>query len=382
MSWREETVFRDGDTYFETMVAVIKEAKKTIDLESYIFERDRLGQWILNELEAASRRGVVVRLLIDGVGSASWNYKDVERVASRGIRIRVYHPLPWQVRPARFLGASQGWQAIRLRLAQLNRRNHRKTCQIDHRIVFAGGMNVSEAHMSRWSGDLAWKDIGLRVEGPGVQGLARAFLDAWKSSGRKRGKSLRPFLPTQASSTRHECLKLNYTIKLRRALNRERIHRIQKSQRRVWITTPYLVPDLKLLSALRAASKRGMDVRVLTPGALLDVFFMRWINRAFYPALLEAGVRIFEYRPAFHHGKLTLVDQWVTVGSSNLNHRSLLHDLEADFVLSQAQSIQELETRFLEDLKTSTEISTQRLLKSSRLQALLGRLLLVFRRWI
>ncbi len=379
--WDDEEVFHDGDAYFNRLLAAVDRAKQSVDLETYIFESDRLGQRVLTALSRASARGVRVRLLIDGAGSSGWTYRDLERIRRSGIQARIYHPLPWQVRPHRLWGELISWRPWLSRLGQLNRRNHRKTCIIDSHIAYSGGMNVSEHHLREWKGPGAWRDVAVRVSGESVEALATAFYLAWRESGASRPRSARRWLRRAQSKPLPAGVKLNSNRFQRRQINEERILRIQQATRRVWITTPYLVPHLRLILALREAAARGIDVRLLTPSRS-DVFFMRWINRAFQPVLLHAGVRIHEFRSAFHHGKMTFIDDWVVVGSSNLNHRSLLHDLEVGIVLSQLPTLKDLELRFQRDLQASLEIRKHHLRGWRWAQVLLGRLLLVFRRWI
>ncbi|MCM2323553.1 MAG: phospholipase D-like domain-containing protein [Oligoflexia bacterium] len=123
----------------------------------------------------------------------------------------------------------------------------------------------------------------------------------------------------------------------------------------MWITNAYFAPDILLARALRVAAWGGADVRVLVPKKS-DIFFMPWVTEAFYHHLLRAGVRVYEFLPSILHAKTLLIDDWGTIGSSNLNHRSLLHDLEADFVVGHHESIDALATLFEEDLRQSREI--------------------------
>ncbi len=379
--WDDEEVFHDGDTYFSRALAAVDHAKRSVDWETYIFDRDRQGERVLATLARAAARGVRVRLLIDGAGSSGWSYRELERIRRSGLQVRIYHPLPWQVRPLRLLEDLANWKPWLSRLGQLNRRNHRKTCIIDSHAAFSGGMNVSEHHLREWRGAGAWRDTAVRVVGDSVQALETAFYLAWRESGASRPRSARRWLRRAQSKPVPAGVRLNSNRSQRHQSNEEQIQRIQQATRRVWITTPYLVPHLRMILALREAAARGVDVRLLTPSRS-DVFFMRWINRAFQPVLLRAGVRIYEYRSAFHHGKMTFVDDWGVVGSSNLNQRSLLHDLEVGIVLSHTKTLRELELQFQRDLQASQEIRKNHLRGWRWGQVLLGRLLLVFRRWI
>lgn len=366
-SWSEETVFHDGDRFFEALLQEIGRARANVDLETYIFDRDELGDRVLSALGAAARRGIRVRLLLDGVGSASWTLRDLKKARSQGVDVRVFHPLPWQNPKFEFFRslAPQRWL---LSLGKLNRRNHRKTCIIDDRIAFLGGMNVSARHLNR-SPDLpGWRDTSARVLGDDVRLLSQAFEEAW--SRKSRGSSLSSPL-----------VRLNSNRLQRRGSYAELIQRLLSAQNRVWITNPYFVPEFAVLRALRFSAWTGKDVRILVPRRN-DVWGMKWAINAFYFILLSAGVKIHEYSPTILHAKTLLIDDWATVGSSNFNHRSIFHDLEVDAVLALPSSIHSLETQFLIDLSQSHPVDPGSWGKRPWGRRALERLVLVFRRWL
>lgn len=145
--WKEEIIFQDGGHFFDALCSAIDAAKKSVELETYIFERDKLGNRVLRHLVHAAQRGVRVRLLLDGVGCSGYSLNDFADVIGRGVETRFYHPLPWQnpfYRVWRFLSAKK----IVTGIWKLNRRNHRKTCIVDGQVAFLGGMNVSDRHIS------------------------------------------------------------------------------------------------------------------------------------------------------------------------------------------------------------------------------------------
>lgn len=368
-SWLSEQVFHDGDEYFQAILKEIRSARISILVEAYIFERDALGAEVLAELRAASRRGVKVKVLIDGVGSYRWGWRYLEEVNQTGIRIRVYHPLPWQGFYPRFRKRPRLIRLL-LGLGTLNRRNHRKCFIFDFETAFIGGMNISADHSKALSGAQAWRDTGARVSGPEVRLLTQAFRSAWRAKAprRKRGSP-------------QALIRVNHTFSKRRLYYRDLLRRILHSENRVWLTSPYFVPELSLLRVLRAAARLKRDVRVMVP-LKSDVFFMSWIHTAYYFILLRSGVRIFEYRKRFLHAKTVLIDHWATVGSTNLNHRSLVHDLEADVVLTHPESIRSLEEQFLKDQQESVELTLEEWGRISWRRRLLGRFFLLFKYWI
>ena len=177
-------------------------------------------------------------------------------------------------------------------------------------------------------------------------------------------------------------IRLNYTRHRRRILHKNLLRKITQAQLRIWITNAYFVPDNFLLRRLRDAAKSGVDVRILLPKNS-DIMIMPWTSSTFYYNLLKSGVRIFEYLPSNLHAKTLIIDDWSSVGSSNLNHRSLLHDLEADINVRQASSKKILEDQFLTDLTQSKEI-TFNTWKQHRpwRQRIIGQLALYLKYWI
>lgn len=173
-------------------------------------------------------------------------------------------------------------------------------------------------------------------------------------------------------------------LNVRRAQRRENyldlLVRIVGARRRILIENAYFVPDGSLLRALRAAAEGGADVRIVVP-AVSDIFFIPWVTSAFHVGLLRAGVRIFEYTGGMMHAKTMLIDEWGLVGSSNLNHRSLFHDLEADVVLASEEASRSLEVQFEHDCRASREITLNTWRERPWIERALGRLLL-WVRWV
>lgn len=328
-------------------------SKSTIDLESYIFADDILGKRIAKLLIAAAERGIRIRLIIDGVGSPGWSYSFRQPFEQAGIAVRVFNPLPWAI-------------------SSLNRRNHRKNCILDDRIAFLGSINISACHLKSCLGEKAWRDTAVRLEGDGIPTLARAFEHTWRHSvpfigqktfnRRKEIKRLRPL--------RSPLVRLNNTWPRRHRIYKDLIGRIQGAQKRIWVTNPYFLPPNGIIEVLCEAAGRGVDVRLLLPRQS-DVFFMHWVSSEFYERLLRGGVRIFEYLPRVLHAKTLIIDNWVSTGSSNMNHRSLLHDLEVDVVLTHRKSRLSIEEQFTDDIQHSQEITLD-LLQGQSLMDLVG----------
>ncbi len=374
--WKSEEVFHDSDLFFRRLKEEIGSARSTIDLETYIFDRDQLGESVLKALVAAAKRGVRVRLLLDGFGCWQWNLAQLESLERQGLHLRVYHPLPWQNR-SYSLYRSLSLRRIFLGLFKLNRRNHRKVCVIDRRRAFVGGMNISARQLRSASGSAALRDTSVVVEGKGVSTLTSGFERAWRQH-RSFRQRVQDFFPPSA---RAGLVRLKRTRLERRLSYAELLQRILGAENRVWLASPYFVPDIALVRAMRFAAWSGVEVRLLIPRDN-KVWGFKWAAKAYYFLLLAAGVRIFEYRPSLLHAKIVLIDQWAKVGSSNLNHRSLLHDLEVDVVLTHPASLAALETQYLLDLEESTEIKFQAWKKRALSHRLFQKIALIFRRWL
>jgi cardiolipin synthase len=369
--WERVTLFHDGDSFFDALEAAIKSARRSVHLESYIFATDRLGERILGAIVEAANRGVDVRVVIDGVGSSAWSAQIRARAEHGRFQLKVFHDLPW----ARFLrwrkrAPKTGF--FRGLFRRLNNRNHRKLCVIDGMEAFVGSFNIIEYHSRRYVGDAVWRDTGVSVKGGEVSVLAASFSEVW------RGRTLR--VRSRANRIQSGALiRLNARRQLRSENYLDLLVKILGARGRVWITNAYFVPDASLIRVLGIAAEAGVDVRIVVP-AFSDVVFIPWVTSAFHLGLLRAGVRIFEYTGTVLHAKTMLIDDWGLVGSSNLNHRSLLHDLEADVVLGSEDATGALAEQFIADCAHSREVTLRNWKSRPLLERIVGRILLLARR--
>ena len=367
--WDQLVVYHQGDPFFSSLVEAINSAKRSVDMEVYIFVLDIVGERVLAALKAARARGVRVRLAVDGIGSSTTGAALRERAAASQILFKIYHELPWE-RWWRGARAGVGRKRVRDLLRRLNTRNHRKMCIIDGTRAFVGSMNVAECHLASLVGDAAWRDTGVMIEGPDVRVLVDTFEEVWAGTWRRLRRRLkRHHVHTS------ELIRLNVRRKQRRQNFVDLLVRVVGARQRVWITNAYFVPDGSIIRALSVAAQSGVDVRILVP-RFSDVVFMPWVAAAFHFGLLKAGVRVFEYNRSILHAKTMLIDEWALVGSSNLNHRSLLHDLEADIVLDSESARLNLESQFITDCKNAAEITLDNWRARPFLERILGRILL------
>jgi cardiolipin synthase len=378
MSELTAKIFSGGKAHFEAMLSDIAAAKVSIDLETFIFQKDILGVRVTEHLAAAAKRGVAVRVLVDGVGSPLWSTHFAKQLESAGAETQIYHPFPWQL---------WDWSRSKVKwpfllkwiylLLKVNTRNHRKVCIIDHQIAYIGSFNISRCHLDVEDGGDHWRDTSIRLLNVDLSELEKAFNCAWDHQ---------PLTERLRAALRHvrqePMIRLNHIWHRRRILYKNLLRRISRCKKRIWITNSYFVPDTILLKRLKEAASSGVDVRILLP-TKSDVFMMPWASSTFYYSLLKSGVRIFEYLPSVLHAKSLLLDDWGLIGSSNLNHRSLLHDLEVDVNVSHPELIQTLENQFLLDLQNSQEIplTTWKSFRPYH-HRLMGQLVLYLKYWI
>ncbi len=372
-----ESIFVDGSDFFDSLLEDINAAQHSIDMETYIFKGDQLGDKIAEALITAAKRQVKIRVLVDGAGSPVWGGSMTRRLEKAGIDTRIFHPFPWRVwHWSRSVIHLPLLIKVIYLLLKINSRNHRKVCMIDQKIAYIGSLNISQCHLKHEHGGQGWRDTGVRLTNADLTDLLLAFQASWNHIAvRERMKVIfRHF-------NKNPIIRLNNTWQRRRILHKHLLRRLKSCKDRIWITNAYFVPDNVLLKTLTEAAQKGLDVRILLPRKS-DVFVMPWASTTFYYNLLKAGVRIFEYLPNILHAKTLIVDNWITVGSSNLNHRSLLHDLEVDVNLQLTHSKDLIVEQFKEDLTKANEISLKNWHTRPLYQRLIGRFALYMKYWI
>jgi len=371
-----EFIYRQADAYFNSILAAIKTAQSQIDMEVYIFEVDTIGKQVSQALIQAAKRGIRIRLLVDGMGVGFDFIAIAEQLESAGAQVRIYRPLPWHFKQWPFsLAAVKGMQKFWYLLSYINKRNHRKLIIIDQKSVWLGSFNISQKHLSNLLGGENWRDTAIKLEKINTRAIQSAFEFSWK---KKKLTPKKHLVQTVLSSP----FRFNFTRYLRQAKRKQLLSKIVHAKNHIWITNAYFIPDAKLLNALVAASNRGIDVRIVLPFRS-DVFFIPWAASFFYQQLLSSGARIYEYQSGMLHAKTLIIDEWASIGSSNFNRRSLKHDLEVDYSLQLSESINQLEHDFLDDLNQSEELCQYELNIKKPWQRYLGGLILVlFSYWL
>jgi cardiolipin synthase A/B len=373
--YKEEILI--DENYLKSLLEEINKAKYSIDMEVYIFDNDSVGQSVTDALCNAAKRGVEVRILVDGIGSINWGGKIKNQMEINGIKTKVFHPLPWKLSHWKSSTAfSKCIVKIFFLLSKINNRNHRKVCIIDKCIVFVGSANIHNYLLKHSATLNNWHETSVKLINIDVEEIQYAFDKAWgKISIKKRlHKAFR-----QIST--HSVFLLNYSWKLRHKYYKSLLKRISHCNERIWVTNAYFVPDSHLLKQLSKASQRGVDVKIILPEKS-DVSMEKIVAATFYAILLKNGVLIYEYTPTILHAKVLILDDWYSIGSSNLNYRSFKHDLEVNIDIQTDEAKEIIDSQFLSDLNQSRQLKLTEINNQSIFKRIIGRLLLLIRYWI
>lgn len=345
----------DGPQTQRTMLRTIAGARQQIDLETYLLEPTGIGERLAGLLEAKRAERVAVRVLYDSVGSLATPPEYFERLKAAGIAVCEFNP----VNPLRLQGDDR---------LSLNNRDHRKLLIVDQRAAFTGGINISSVYSAASFGRKSeapsradgWRDTHVVVRGPVVDQFQKLFDDTWRSQrcpdGDKAGARPRAGRPAVRAGGMAMRLVAADPLVERSELYLALLSAIEHAHRRVWLTYGYFVPDERILHALQDAARRNVDVRLVLPG-FSDFWAPFHAGRSRYGDLLAAGVRIFERRDALLHAKTAVVDGvWSSIGSTNLDWRSFVHNYEADLLVLDSGFANELEQLFGLDQAASHEI--------------------------
>ena len=317
-----------GRDLYDDMLAAIDGAQRQVLLETYIWKGDEVGERFKAALVRAAERGVDVYCIYDGFANLVVN--------------PAFKRFPRSMKVLRYPIYSAGWRFFDLRRYG---RDHRKILVVDSEVGFVGGYNIGAAY------ETEWRDTHVRITGPGVWDLQRAFADFWNLHRRRRLRSSeRPLLLETASTWEP-------TIRFQRNVPRlwmfpirsMYLEAINRASRNIWLTTAYFLPDQDFVEALKAAAERGVDVRLLVPLKSNHVV-ADWVSRGYYSQLLGAGVRILRYREAMVHAKTATVDgTWSTVGTANIDRLSLSGNYEINFEAIDAELAATMEKVFALD---------------------------------
>lgn len=351
-----------GEIVYEKMLEELKKAKKYIFLEYFIIEEGIMWNSILDILKDKAKQGVDVRIIYDDMGSIMtlpFNYR--KKVEKYGIKCCVFNPF------------------VPVLSSKLNNRDHRKITVIDGHTGFTGGVNLADEYINAYEKHGHWKDSSIMMKGSGVWSLTVMFLTMWDYLHNIK----EDFNKFKADPIKLKQIKANGYVQpyCDSPLDSEAVGEtvyfniINKAKKYVYITSPYLIIDNEMVTALETAAKSGLDIRIITPH-IADKWFVHAVTRAYYESLLESGVRIYEYTPGFIHSKtFTADDKYATVGTVNMDYRSLYLHFECGTWLYKTDSVLKIKEDFLKTLEKCQEISLESC-KNVRWYIKLGRALL------
>ena len=345
----------DGPSTYAAMLSAIKTAKDHINMETYIFEDDEIGQQFAAVLIDKQKNGVQVNLIYDSVGSISTPKEFFIALKESGINVLEFNPINPLIK-------KKDWD--------VNQRDHRKLLIIDGKAAFIGGINISSVYSSGSFGrsskkskknanSIPWRDTHLQLSGPVVGEFQKMFTQTWAQ---QKGEPLAekayfPILTNQGnevvraigSSPEEPYSQIYATL----------LSAINSAETQVLLTNAYFVPDPQLLTALKDAAKRGVNVKLLLP-EMTDSRLVFYASRSYYDELLSANVEIYEHQVALLHAKTALIDGvWSTVGSTNLDWRSFVNNQEINAVMLGQDFGAQMQKIFEQDLASSKQITLQ-----------------------
>jgi cardiolipin synthase len=330
----------NGEEIFPAMLKAIREAKKTVTFETYIYWSGDIGKQFADALAERSGAGVKVHVLLDWVGSQKMDKDLLERMRKSGVEIEKYHPLAWYS------------------IEKLNNRTHRKLLVVDGTVGFTGGVGIAD----EWNGHAQdpdhWRDTHYRVEGPTVPQMQAAFADNWSKVSGQTLHGDAYFPATAAAGDLFAQL-----FKSSRDGGSESTHlmyllSIAAAAKTIDLSMAYFVPDDLATEALVSALKRGVRLRIIMPGGNTDAALVRRASRARWGPILQAGAELYEYQPTMYHCKVLVVDGlWTSVGSTNFDNRSFRLNDEANLNVYDRDFAARQLKDFEDDLKRARRIT-------------------------
>jgi cardiolipin synthase len=368
------TLLIDGPATYAAMFKAIRNAKKHINLETFILEDDEIGRKFMDLLLRKQAEGVQVNIIYDSMGSLTTPESFFKRLRDRGIQVVEFNPLnPFKGRAEWFLTSP----------------DHRKLLIVDGKVAILGGINISNVYSGRPSGrkkvkgePLPWRDTDVQIEGPAVAEAQKLFLETWlKQKGPKLAEQ--KYLPKQkeygkalvriVGSTPGTDNRITFIVY---------VSAITFAENSIHLTNAYFIPDGQVLDALNDAARRGVDVKIILP-ATSDFSLALNAARYNYSGLLEAGVKIYERRKVLLHAKTAVIDGvWSTVGSTNLDYLSLLSNDEVNAVVLSREFAVEMERMFASDLAQSDQIQLDKWKERSLLQKIKEATAHLLSRWL
>ena len=335
-------VLTNGEVYYDAELKAIREARHSINLEAYIFQKGRVAERFVKALTERARAGVQVNIVLDAVGSfATWN-SYFQELREAGGRVAWYHPLRLHLLP------------------RFNNRTHREIIVVDGRIGFLGGAGFADHWLTNKPRRPRWRDTMFRIEGQIVTALQSAFAENWVESS---GELLvgPDYFPLCEADAEADAMIVDSTPSAGRATRARMLFQtlLASANKSIHITTPYFLPDYSArLEMIKAIKERGVQIRIVTPGTHHDHLLTRRSSRRLYGELLRAGAEIFEYAPAMIHAKSMIVDGvWSVVGSTNFDNRSFGLNDEINLAVFDERVAARVEEDFARDVGDSAAVT-------------------------
>ena len=334
-------ILTNGAQFYPAMRDEILKAEASVNLEAYIFNPGVAADMLIDAMTTRARAGVDVRLVLDSIGSALMTGEPARRLREAGCKLEFYQPLTWY------------------RLHRLNNRTHRELLIVDGRVAFTGGAGVADWWLKPVEDRPTWRDTMVRIEGPVVTALQGVFAENWLECCGEILTSPREWPHRREAAGRTEAMLVKSSPSDRATSSRVVFQMlIDGAVSDIAISTPYFLPDRALRRSLARAARRGVEVRVVVPGACTDQRLVRLASRRLYGELLQSGVRIYEFRPSMTHVKAMLIDRtWAIVGTTNFDNRSFEHNDEVNVAFREAAVTARLRSDFDSDLAASDEIT-------------------------
>ena len=327
----------DGVQFYPAMLQAINDAKKFILMEMYLFESGEISDLFINAFIDATKRGVTVQIIADSYGALGLTVYDKEKIDNSGVELVFYNPLLFSKFKKNLF------------------RTHRKYLIIDGQKVFVGGAGITDS----FAGKNAWRETLIETQGKVVvdwQSMFTKNFKKWSKTPVPSVCDLELFEKQQDDVN----ARLAYTtggshLEIKKVL----LNRINNSQQNVWLASAYFIPSRKIRKALKRAAQNGKDVRLLLPGPITDHPSVRYASRRYYAKLLKFGVKIFEYQGRFTHTKMVLIDDWFSIGSSNMDRWNFRWNLEANQENESVQAAKQAYDILSNDFNNSHEITHQ-----------------------
>lgn len=334
----EVEIFHDAATTYDAIEAAIRAARHHVHVAYYIFDAGRVAQRFRDALVDKAKEGVIVRVLVDDVGSSGMTRAFVRSLRDGGVKLASFNPVTFSRLRSRF-----------------DFRNHRKIVVCDGVVGFTGGINVTDDYLPH--GNVRpWRDTHVRIAGDAVRWLQLTFLDDWHFATGYVPRDEAYFPPATGRGDHRVQIMSSGPDRETEPIQKAYFAAMGLATSRIYVTTPYFVPDDAILEALTTAALRGVDVRILVPRRS-DSLIVTAAARSYYDAILSAGVRVYEYQPTMHHAKTLVVDDFfAAVGTANMDNRSFRLNFEVTAVLYGELHAGELAERFRQDLREAKEV--------------------------